>query len=120
MASMFEAQPELARGWSSYSDTLTMLHGFSWQGALDEIMANRPAFDLRALAPRLRGKSVLVIGADRDTDVPADVIVRPLIDAYEADPAIRTTGVILSGDHSFSWSRDQLIETVTHWAAGCR
>jgi pimeloyl-ACP methyl ester carboxylesterase len=120
MASMFEAQPELARGWSSYSDTLTMLHGFSWQGALDEIMANRPAFDLRALAPRLRGKSVLVIGADRDTDVPAEVIVQPLIDAYEADPAIRTTGVILSGDHSFSWSRGLLIETVTHWAEGCR
>jgi pimeloyl-ACP methyl ester carboxylesterase len=120
MASMFEAQPGLARGWSSYSGTLTMLHGFSWQGALDEIMANRPAFDLRALAPRLRGKSVLVIGADRDTDVPAEVIVQPLIDAYEADPAIRTTGVILSGDHSFSWSRGLLIETVTHWAEGCR
>jgi pimeloyl-ACP methyl ester carboxylesterase len=120
VAGMFESQPGLAREWSSYSDTLQMLHGFTGHGALDEIMANRKAFDLRGLAPQLRGKSVLVVGADRDTDVPADVIVRPLIDAYEAEPAIRTTGVILSGDHSFSWSRSLLIETVTHWAEGCR
>jgi pimeloyl-ACP methyl ester carboxylesterase len=120
LAGMLAAQPELARGWSSYSDTLTMLQGFSWQVALDEIMANRPAFDLRSLAPRLRGKSVLIVGADQDTDVPTDAIVQPLIDAYEADPAIRTTGVILSGDHSFSWSREQLISTVRQWARGCR
>jgi hypothetical protein len=120
VAGMFESQPGLAREWSSYSDTLQMLHGFNGQSALDEIMANRKAFDLRGLAPQLRGKSVLVVGADRDTDVPADVIVRPLIDAYEAEPAIQTTGVILSGDHSFSWSRPLLIETVMHWAEGCR
>jgi pimeloyl-ACP methyl ester carboxylesterase len=120
IAGLFDAQPELARAWSSYSDTLQMLHGFSGPGSLDEIMANRKAFDLRGIAPQLRGKSVLVVGADRDTDVPADVLVRPLISAYEADPAIRTTGVILSGDHAFSWSRDHLIETVTRWAEGCR
>lgn len=120
VAGMFESQPGLAREWSSYSDTLQMLHGFTGQGALDEIMANRRAFDLRGLAPQLRGKSVLVVGADRDTDIPVDAIVRPLIDAYAADPAVRTTGVILSGDHSFSWSRKQLVDTVTHWAEGCR
>jgi pimeloyl-ACP methyl ester carboxylesterase len=119
-AGLFDAQPQLARDWSSYSDTLQMLHGFSGKVALDEITANRKTFDLRALAPQLRGKSVLVVGADRDTDVPADFIVQPLIDAYEADLAIRTTGVILSGDHSFSWSRDELIQTVKRWAAGCR
>jgi hypothetical protein len=97
-----------------------MLAGFSGQRALDEIMNNRETFDLRRLAPRLHGRSVLVVGADHDTDVPVDVIVQPLIDAYQTDPAIRTTGVILSGDHSFSWSRAQLIETVTQWAQGCR
>lgn len=120
VARLFQAQPELARDFSTYSDTLQMLQGFSGQAALDEIQANREAFDLRALAPRLRGKSVLVVGADRDTDVPVEGIVQPLIDAYEADPAIRTTGVILSGDHSFSWTREQLIETVQRWAEACR
>lgn len=120
VAGMFESQPGLAREWSSYSDKLQMLHGFTGQGAIDEIMANRKSFDLRGLAPQLRGKSVLIVGADRDTDVPADAIVQPLIDVYEADPAIRTTGVILSGDHSFSWSRKQLSDTVKQWAEGCR
>ena len=120
VADVFDAQPAQARGFSDYSATLQMLQGFTGQGALDEITANRQLFDLRGLAPQLRGKSVLVVGADRDTDVPADAIVRPLISAYEADAAIRTTGVILSGDHAFSWSRGQLIETVTRWAEGCR
>ncbi len=120
LAGILEARPELARRFSDYSDGLQMLNGFSGRGALDEIMANRKEFDVRALAPRLRGKAVLVVGADRDTDVPTEVIVRPLIDAYEADPAIRTTGVVLSGDHSFSWSRGLLIDTVRRWAEGCR
>jgi pimeloyl-ACP methyl ester carboxylesterase len=120
LAGLFEAQPDLARDWFSYADSLQMLKGVNGQGVRDEIMANRKTFDLRGLAPRLRGKSVLVVGANRDTDVPVDAIVQPLIDAYKADRAIRTTGVILSGDHSFSWSRKQLIDTVTQWAAGCR
>lgn len=120
MAGILDAQPDLARDLSNYSDALPMLHGFSGASALAEIRTYRKEFDVRALAPRLRGKSVLIVGADHDTDVPVDLIVQPLIDAYEADPAIRTTGVILSGDHSFSWSRAQLIETVTQWAEGCR
>jgi hypothetical protein len=117
---VFEADPAQAKGFAEYSDASQMLHGLTGAGALAEIMTNREAFDLRALAPRLRGKSVLVVGADHDTDIPVDVLVRPLIDAYEADTAIRTTGVILSGDHSFSWSRDRLIATVTGWARSCR
>jgi pimeloyl-ACP methyl ester carboxylesterase len=120
LADLFDAQPEQARGFSDYSESLQMLHGFSGRGALDEIKANRKSFDLRALAPQLRGKSVLVVGADRDTDVPVDEIVQPLIRAYEAEATIRTTGMILSGDHAFSWSRHQLIETVARWAEGCR
>lgn len=120
MADFFAAQPQIARDWSSYTDTLGMLRGYSGQAMLDEIAANRKDFDVRAIAPRLRGKAVLIVGADRDTDVPTDILIRPIIQAYEADPAIRTTGVILSGDHSFSWSRPQLIQTVRQWAEGCR
>jgi len=28
--------------------------------------------------------------------------------------------VMLSGDHSFSWSRGELISTVINWAEACR
>jgi uncharacterized protein len=120
MADVIERDPASRKGIVDYADTLQMLQGFNGAGAVDEIMTNRKAFDLRALAPRLEGKSILVVGADRDTDVPTDLFIRPLIEAYRANPAIRTEGVILSGDHSFSWSRGLLIQTVMHWAEHCR
>lgn len=120
VAKVLEADAAQAMALSDYSDSLQMLQGFTGEGALAEIMVNRKAFDLSALAPRLKGKSILVVGADHDTDVPAEIFVRPLIATYASDPEIRTTGVILSGDHAFSWSRDRLIETVVRWAEGCR
>ena len=82
--------------------------------------ANREAFDTRLLAPKLVGKSVLIIGGDKDTSVPVDSVIAPLVAAYEAEPGIDLTAVILSGDHSFSWSRQQLIDEVVDWAEGCR
>jgi hypothetical protein len=119
-AAAFEASPEAMAGFMAYSDSLQMLHGLTGEKIVAEVKANREAFDLRALAPKLEGKSVLLIGGDKDTSVPAERVMMPLIAAYEADPAIDTTAVILSGDHSFSWSRDDLIATVIDWAEGCR
>lgn len=119
-AKAFEADPDRKAGFAAYSDTLQMLHGLTGEKIVAEIEANRDAFSLAGLAPQLEGKRVLVIGGDKDTSVSAETVVKPLIAAYEADPAIDTTGVILSGDHSFSWSRDELIATVIDWAEGCR
>lgn len=119
-AAAFEASPEAMAGFMAYSGSLQMLHGLTGEKIVAEVKANREAFDLRALAPKLEGKSVLLIGGDKDTSVPAERVMMPLIAAYEADKGIDTTAVILSGDHSFSWSRDQLIATVIDWAEGCR
>jgi pimeloyl-ACP methyl ester carboxylesterase len=119
-AAAFEASPEAMAGFMAYSDSLQMLHGLTGEKIVAEVKANREAFDLRALAPKLEGKSVLLIGGDKDTSVPVDRVMNPLIAAYEADKAIDTTAVILSGDHSFSWSRHDLIATVIDWAEGCR
>lgn len=120
MAGVFEANAEAKAGFMAYSDSLQMLHGLSGEKIMAEIEANKDAFSLQGLAPKLEGKRILVVGADKDGSVPADSIVLPLIAAYEADPAIDTTGVVLSGDHSFSWSRDELISTVMDWAEACR
>lgn len=120
MAGAFEASPEAKAGFMAYSDSLQMLHGLTGEKIMAEIEANKDAFSLQGLAPQLEGKRILVVGGDKDTSVPADVIIQPLIAAYEADPAIDTTGVVLSGDHSFSWSRDELISTVMDWAEACR
>lgn len=120
VAAAFDAMPDFKAGFSAYSDTLQMLNGWSGETALAELAANQDAFDVRALAPKFVGRSVLIVGADKDTSVPVDTIITPIIDAYEAQTNVQTTGVILSGDHSFSWSRDALIQTVTDWANECR
>jgi uncharacterized protein len=120
IADAFDANPEAAKGFSAYSDTMQMLSGLTGASAIGEIMANRTAFDTRLLAPQLSGKSVLVIGGDKDTAVPVDSMVRPVITAYQAEPRINLTSAVLSGDHSFSWSRHALIDTVVDWADACR
>lgn len=120
VAAALEAVPDLQAGFSDYSDTLQMLKGWSGEIALAELAANQEAFDVRALAPEFAGRSVLIVGADKDMSVPADTMITPMIDAFKAQSDVQTTGVILSGDHSFSWSRGALIQTVTDWADDCR
>lgn len=120
LASAVAASPDVLEGFAAYSDTLTMLNGFSGESAISDLFANTAAFDLRAKAPELAGKSVLLVAAEDDESTPLDMMVQPLMDAYAADPAIRATNVVLPGDHSFSWSREALIDTVIDWAEGCR
>ena len=120
LASAIAASPDVLAGFSAYTDTLAMLNGFSGEAAIVELFANTAAFDLRAKAPELAGKSVLIVAADKDESTPLEVMIQPLMDAYAAEPGIRATHVVLPGDHSFSWSRNALIETVTGWAEGCR
>ncbi|MEX1250476.1 MAG: alpha/beta fold hydrolase [Hyphomonas sp.] len=119
-AAAFDADPEQLAGFIAYSGSLQMLAGFSGEAAVAEVRANRADFELTSLTPGLAGKRVLIIGGDKDATIALDLVINPLIAAYKADPAIETTGVILSGDHSFSWSREALINTVADWAAGCR
>lgn len=120
LASAMEASPDVLQGFSAYADTLAMLNGFSGEAAIVELFANTAAFDLRAKAPELTGKSVLIVAAETDESTPLEGMIQPLIDAYAAEPGIDATHVVLPGDHSFSWSRDALIETVIGWADGCR
>jgi len=116
----FDEDPQFEAGFRAYADSLQMLAGFDGESAIAEIRGNAEAFELQNLTPGLAGKQVLIIGAEKDASVSAETVIRPLISAYEADPAIRTSGVILPGDHSFSWTREALINAVADWAAGCR
>ncbi len=120
LADAAAANPELKAGFAAYSDTLQMLAGTSGDALVAEIMNNRDVFDVKALAPAFAGRSVLLVGADKDASVPADTMMEPLITAFEAEPDVDATGIMLSGDHSFSWSRDELISIVLDWADGCR
>tara|TARA_R110001606_G_scaffold33859_1_gene100642 strand:- start:2 stop:883 length:882 start_codon:yes stop_codon:yes gene_type:complete len=120
MGPLADAPAERTDGFAAYADTMQMLAGLTGENAIAEVKANREAFDTRLLAPKLVGKSVLIIGGDKDTSVPVDSVIAPLVAAYEAEPGIDLTAVILSGDHSFSWSRQELIDEVVDWAEGCR
>ncbi|MEH6807618.1 MAG: alpha/beta fold hydrolase [Hyphomonas oceanitis] len=120
MGPLADAPAQRTDGFAAYADTMQMLAGLTGANAIAEVKANREAFDTRLLAPKLAGKSVLIIGGDQDTSVPVDSVIEPLVAAYEAEPGIDLTAVILSGDHSFSWSRQELIDEVIEWAEGCR
>ena len=120
MGPLADAPAERTDGFAAYADTMQMLAGLTGANAIAEVKANRDTFDTRLLAPKLVGKSVLIIGGDKDTSVSVDGVIAPLVAAYEAEPGIDLTAVILSGDHSFSWSRQELIDEVVDWAERCR
>ena len=120
VANVLAADPDRKAGFIAYGDSLQMLAGTDGTRMVSELIDNREAFDALTYTPNYAGRSVLIVGADKDEAVPLDAIIKPLIAAYEAEPGVDATSAILSGDHSFSWSRDALIDTVLNWAEGCR
>ena len=120
MANILAADPDRKAGFIAYGDSLQMLAGTDGATLVSELIDNREAFDALTYAPSFASRSVLIVGADKDEAVPLDAIVRPLIETYKSEPGVETTGVVLSGDHSFSWSREALIDTVLGWADSCR
>ena len=120
VANVLAADPDRKAGFIAYGDSLQMLAGTDGATLVSELIDNSEAFDALTYAPSFANRSVLIVGADKDEAVPLDAIVRPLIETYKSEPGVETTGVVLSGDHSFSWSREALIDTVLDWAEGCR
>jgi uncharacterized protein len=120
MAQTLASDPERKAGFVAYGDSLQMLAGTDGATMVSELIDEREAFNALTYAPSFAGRSVLIVGADKDEAVPLAPIVQPLIAAYQAAPGVDATGVVLSGDHSFSWSRDELIATVLDWADACR
>ncbi len=120
VANVLAADPDRKAGFIAYGDSLQMLAGTDGATLVSELIDNREAFDALTYAPSFANRSVLIVGADKDEAVPLDAIVRPLIKTYKSEPGVETTGVVLSGDHSFSWSREALIDTVLGWADACR
>lgn len=117
MAAMAEGDPAVAAGFAASVDAMDMLDVDGKTMAAD-VIANKDAYDLRLLAPKMAGKSVLVVVADKDTVTPP-AMVMAVAAAYKATPGVKVSGVELSGDHSFSWSRKELSDTVVDWAKGC-
>ena len=120
LGAAFKADAETAQGFASYSDSAQMLSGLSRKAAVEEIMDNAAIFSLQSLAPRLAGKSVLLIAADADEVLSPENFHDPMVAAYEAESEIDLNARLLSGDHSYSWTRVSLIREVLTWAQDCR
>lgn len=116
IAAQLEQSPEAAAGFAAYADQLDMLEGLDGKEFVADILANRATYDLVKLAPQMVGKSILIVLGDKDTDIPSPMAMTA---AYKATPGVKVSGVELSGDHSFSWSRRELSDTVIDWAEAC-
>ncbi len=113
-AAIAESSPEELEGFKQYSDTLGMLNGYSGDGAITELAEAGDAFDLRLLAPRFAGKSIFLIGGERDQAVDISVY-ESLVEAYKAEPNIDLAALRLDADHSFSWHRIRLAGELAGW-----
>jgi len=113
------ADDTITQDFATGADDLPMLRGWNGKAALADMKVNADRFDVAALAPQLAGKSVLLVAADKDTVIAPDIFHVPMVAAYKAQGDIDLTHTILSGDHSFSWSRLELIDTVLDWAQTC-
>ncbi len=119
----FNEDPEAAAGFAAYTDGLVAgpLDGFSGQQAMAELTENTVRFALASLAPALSEKSVLLVAAERDAAVPPAAFHDPLVAAYAENAKIDLHHELLDGDHSFSWTRIEMTETVIAWLDGnCR
>ena len=120
VADAISASEDIKAGFAAYGDTLQMLAGTSGEALVRELIENRDAFDLAALAPDFSGRNILIIAADQDEAVPLETIVQPLMESYAQSPDVNATTLTLSGDHSFSWSREEMIASVLDWVEVCR
>ena len=119
-APAFEEYPEAAAGFAAYVDDLQMLSGVSGKSLVEEVIDQAGPFDLTALAPSLSGKTVLLIAGEQDAVLEPAVHHAPMVAAYQDQADIQLTHQVLSGDHSFSWSRQRLMSEVLNWIEGCR
>lgn len=113
------ADEATARGFAAGADNLSMLNGWGGEAALADLSANADNFDVAALAPKLSGKSILLIAGEKDQVIRVETIHAPMVAAYQAQGDINLTHTVLPGDHAFSWSRMALIDTVLGWAQTC-
>lgn len=121
-AALDNKDPDALGRLANYANTLFMLEDFNSGVLLKDLSATpMEELDTTSFAPGLRDKSVLMIVGDEDRVTPAETMFNPVVAAYEKDSAIRLQHHIISGDHSFSWSRLALSRLILDWMqANCR
>ncbi len=106
----------------AYADSLFMLADFDASVMRLEMDATSlEVLDTTGFGPALKGKSVLLVTGDSDPVTPADTMTIPVSEAYTESGGVKLRTLVISGDHSFSWSRVELARIIIDWAqADCR
>jgi pimeloyl-ACP methyl ester carboxylesterase len=100
-----------------YADSLYMLRGFSGAALIEDLEGLAPeALDTTLMAPGIGDTALLLVVGAEDDVTPAESMFEPVVAAYRAHGGIDLQARIISGDHSFSWSRMTLARTVLAWA----
>ena len=100
----------------AYADSLFMLADFDGEVMRKELeAASMEQLDTTGFGPGLEGKSVFLITGEQDSVTPAAQMHTPVVRAYMKHPEIRLQHHLISGDHSFSWSRLQLSGLIVDW-----
>jgi len=104
-AEQFRASPETRNAYVDlWHEDTAVLSGTNGEALISEIEAAGDAWSLRALAPRLRDRRVLLVAGERDTVAPPDVHHEPLVRALRSAGGAPTTQV-LDTTHSFTDQR---------------
>ncbi|MDO7085243.1 alpha/beta fold hydrolase [Pseudocolwellia sp. AS88] len=104
------ADPATTIPWEEYSDTLFMLEGWSGEKALTELKENAKALNLVRRVNSLNGRPVLLIPADTAV-IPMESHITPLLKALRSTKNSKISYKLISDDHSFNSSREELITT---------
>ena len=99
-----------------YADSLYMLKDYGSRAMLEELRTTSlDKLDTRAFGPGLAGKPVLLVVGDKDQVTPAATAMLPVAEQYSKIPGLKLEHHVISGDHSFSWSRLALTKLVRDW-----
>jgi pimeloyl-ACP methyl ester carboxylesterase len=94
---------------------MSPLKGASGESLTEDAIQHAPEWQYQRLAPLLAGRSVLLVGATRDTVAPVKDYHAPLAAALKSSPSIRLSETLIDTDHALSDRRVALAHTVISW-----
>jgi len=106
----FINDPDTEINWSKYGDSLFMLKGWSGKKSKEEVTQHAVEFDLVRRADKINGRPVMLIAANTKV-IPIELHIKPLFKALKATKKSQVFYKTIEDDHSFSSSREELINT---------
>ena len=91
------------------------LKGITVDDVFDQIWGAGDDFDISLRCSDLKGKRVLLVGAERDTVSIPEIHHIPIEDALKGNDQVDLTDVMIGSDHSFTDRRIALSRAVLEW-----